>query len=192
MLRLGVVLMLVLFSLGGCKSISRDRSEARQVPRVARDSDSAKARLGWVNLEMPLVVAHDELIGLASAEGFWESTESGKDRQLISPITAKITCERQQMICREVDASVFIGVLQPDLLEYSVSTWNRSGIVADNTDEGSCGIGHRLSIDFKSNSVVVTDYPKKMSKDDDLCRAFQNAGSSALHGGSIVLAPAAE
>ena len=49
--------------------------------------------------------------------------------------------------------------LQAKSTEYSVSTWTRTSIVADNTDANPCGEASRLTIDFKSNSVVVTDYP---------------------------------
>jgi len=65
------------------------------------------------------------------------------------------------MICDESEASVVIlGALSVDLTEFDISGWTRDGIVADGP-EGNCAIGHRLSLDFKSNSVTVTDYPKR-------------------------------
>jgi hypothetical protein len=57
--------------------------------------------------------------------------------------------------------------------------------VADDSDEGECGIAHRLSIDFKSNSVTITDYPKKVSNGQE-CKEFQDANSYALHGGKAI------
>jgi hypothetical protein len=58
---------------------------------------------------------------------------------------------------------VVLGALRADLLEYAITSWTEEGIVVDDTDEGACGIGHRLSLDFKSNSVTVTDYPKRVT-----------------------------
>ena len=65
------------------------------------------------------------------------------------------------MICTESQATVVLGELKADFVEYDISSWTEDGVVADN--EGDCGIGHRLSLDFKSNSVTVTDYPKRYS-----------------------------
>lgn len=138
----------------------------------------------WVKTEIPLNVSKIESIGLVLAEGFWQSTDKSSDKQLISPIAVKIECSRDQNVCRESDATVLVGILQPSTSEFSISTWNHDGIVTDDADEGNCAIGHRLSIDFKSNSVIVTDYPKKVSGSD--CKAFQNANSYALHGGQIM------
>jgi hypothetical protein len=134
--------------------------------------------------EIPLSVSHDEKYGWASTEGFWKATETSKDKQLVAPIVAKIVCTRDERICKESDATLFISLLQPDSHEYSISSWTRDGIVADDNDEGECAIGHRLSIDFNTKSVVVTDYPKKLGGDAS-CKAFQTANSYALHGGSV-------
>jgi hypothetical protein len=103
----------------------------------------------------------------------------------VSQIAAKIECGREEHICREYDATLFMGALAPESHEYEISSWTGGGIVADDTDEGNCGIGHRLSIDFGSNSVTVTDYPKKVVNNDS-CKAFQNANSYSLHGGSLI------
>jgi hypothetical protein len=142
--------------------------------------------LGWTKTEIPLKVYDEESIGWASAEGFWKSTDSGEDKQLVGQIAAKIVCNRDEGICRESDATIFMGILSPDSHEYAISTWTRAGIVADDTDEGTCAIGHRLSIDFKNNSVIVTDYPKKMGG-NEFCKAFQNANSYSLRGGQLML-----
>ncbi len=149
----------------------------------------------WVRMEVPLHVGHDESIGWASAEGFWQSTSSSKDMQLAYPIAAKITCDRDEKICREVDACLltFIlpgGSLHADSADYTVSTWSGTGIVADDIDPSPCGIAHRLTIDFKSNSVIVTDYPTKTNVPKSCNKASQNADSYALHGGAWVVMPA--
>jgi hypothetical protein len=137
-----------------------------------------------VKSESPLSVLHDESIGWVSAKGFWQSTDPSSDKQLAEQIAAKIECSRDEKVCRESDATVFMGLVDPDSNEYAISSWTSSGIVADDTNEGPCAIGHRLSIDFKSNSVVVTDYPKKLGGSND-CAPFQTANSYSLHGGAL-------
>lgn len=148
----------------------------------------------WVKTETSLEVFHFKSrrssYETADAQGFWQSTSTSKDKQLVFPIAVKISCDRGEKVCREVDAAVQLGILEPILLEYEVSTWTGTGIVADDVDEGECGIGHRLAIDFKGNSVTVTDYPKKLSSTAN-CKPFQDASSYALHGGQIMLYPPA-
>jgi hypothetical protein len=152
-----------------------------------------EARAKWTKTEIPLKVYRHEApggYGHASAEGFWQSTSPSKGRQLLFPIAVKISCERGEHTCREADAIVQLGILKSELLEYDISAWTEAGIVADDSDEGACGIAHRLSIDFKDNSVTVTDYPKKVNN-DELCKGFQDANSYALHGGQLMLYPPA-
>jgi hypothetical protein len=162
------------------------RSESNTVPA----DDGPR----WTKVETPLTVYHHKTptnnSDYASAEGFWQSTSSSKDKQSVFPIAIKISCDRYSKTCREAEATVAFGVLKPDLIEFAISSWTDSGIVADDTDEGSCSIGHRLSIDFKSNSVTVTDYSKKVS-DNPLCKGFQDATSYVLQGGELVLYPPA-
>lgn len=139
-----------------------------------------------VKSERPLEISHHEYgdDGTASADGFWVSTDTSKDNQLAEQIAVNITCSRAENVCRETDAVLFGGILQPQSEEYQISKWNRTGIIADDTDEGPCGIGHRLSINFPNNSVTVTDYPKKVGERAD-CKPFQTANSYSLHGGYI-------
>jgi hypothetical protein len=144
----------------------------------------------WTKAEIPLTVYRHENWGYVSAEGFWQATNQTKDKQLIFPIAVKIRCDRNEKICREADAAVQFGILKSDLLEYEISSWSDAGIVADDSDEGECGIAHRLSVDFKSNSITITDYPKKVSNTEQ-CKGFQDANSYALHGGQLMLYPPA-
>jgi hypothetical protein len=141
----------------------------------------------WAKIGTPLKVFDHEDVGYASTEGFWQSTSSTKDKQLVYPIAVKITCTRASMTCDESEASVVIlGALSADLTEFDISSWTKDGIVADGP-EGNCAIGHRLSLDFNSNSVTVTDYPKRVLDGD--CMPFQDANSYALHGGYLMLRP---
>ena len=82
-------------------------------------------------------------------------------------------------------------MLEPGTEEYEILSWTDRGIVADEAGSGRCGIGHKLSIDFATNSIVVTDYPTKVDNSNPKnpllsCKAFQNANSYALRGGSLI------
>jgi hypothetical protein len=151
----------------------------------------ADEALKWTKVETPLSVYHHESrapnSGYAGAEGFWQSTSSSKDKQLAFPMAVSINCTQNNMACTESQATVVLGLLKADLVEYEISSWTKDGVVADN--EGSCGIGHRLSLDFKSNTVTVTDYPKRVLGGD--CQPFQDANSYILHGGGLMLSPPA-
>jgi hypothetical protein len=147
----------------------------------------------WTKTKVPLTVIHNDQPGIAYAhvEGYWVSTDPSPDKQLVGQTAVEIECTRDDHICRENDASMFMGMLKPDSEEYEISSWTNSGIEADDSGEGNCGIGHRLSIDFATNSVVVTDYPTKIDNGKSgplsaTCKAFQNANSYALHGGSWI------
>lgn len=187
MKHIGLITGVVCIFAGICGALSRHPAP----PNTVR-ADEARAK--WIKMETPLTVFHVESAahswGSASAQGFWQSTSTSKDKQLVFPIAVKISCDRGEKICRETYATVQLGVLSADSTEYEVSSWNEKGVIADDTDEGECGIAHRLSIDFKSNSVTVTDYPKKINS-SQTCKVFQDANSYALHGGQLMLYPPA-
>jgi hypothetical protein len=139
-----------------------------------------------VRNEMPLKVYHYDYSDFktVSAEGFWVSTDTSKDKQLVQQIAAKIDCDSSERTCKEHDAELFRGLLHPESEEYKVTKWDGTGVVADDDEGGNCNLGHRLAVDFASNSIVVTDYPLKTGGRAD-CKAFQKANSYSLHGGSI-------
>jgi hypothetical protein len=173
---------LALLFLLGC-SRGNGRADSNGVVHAA-EAPPAK----WVKNEIPLTVFRDEGrgYGSASARGFWQSTSADKGKQLAWPIAVKIECDREAKVCREADATVQLGLLEPELVEYEISSWNGSGILADDTEE--CN-RHSLAIDFKTNSVTVTDYPIK--KGDSVCKPLHDANSYALHGGQLQLYPPA-
>ncbi len=138
----------------------------------------------WFKTEISLAVNYDDR--RINAEGFWQSTSTNKNKQLVFPIAAKISCDREKKICIEADAIVQLGILQSELIEYQISSWNRAGILADDTD--TC-TRHSLAIDFKGNSITVTDYPIKIN--DPSCKPFNEANSYTLHGGQLMLYPPA-
>jgi hypothetical protein len=139
-----------------------------------------------VKNDIPLTVYHNTYRGLetVSAEGFWVATDASKDKQLVQQIAVKLDCDSSEKMCREHDAELFGGLLQAESVEYAVSKWDGAGVVADGPEQGKCGIGQRLSIDFATNSVMVTDYPTKAGGGTD-CKPFQTANSYSLHGGGI-------
>lgn len=181
------LLTLSLLCLLGCNWSAGGSANKSDVVHAAEAPPSK-----WVTTEFHLTVYHHKPpYESASAQGFWQSTSSSKDKQLVWPIAVKLSCDHDEKVCREADASVQLGILQSDVLEYEISSWTDVGIIADDTDEGACGVGHRLAIDFKSNSVTVTDYPKKINATNPLCKAAQDANSYALHGGQLMLYPPA-
>ena len=144
----------------------------------------------WTKTEIPLRVFHEKIGAYESARasGFWQTTSGSKDKQLVFPIAVEIACDHDEKVCREADATVEMGILRSEMLEYDVTSWTDDGIVADDSDEGDCGIGHRLAVNFSSNSVTATDYPKKVSNDPN-CKALQDASSYSLRGGQLMLYP---
>jgi hypothetical protein len=142
----------------------------------------------WYVTEIPLTVSHYELPGYeyASADGFWKSTSTSKDKQLMDVIAVKLSCVREEQKCREADASMFMGIMEAQLSDYDITSWTKDGIVADDSDK--CN-RHTLAIDFKANSVTVTDYPLKQSGGNSVCKPLHDAYSYALHGGQLQLFP---
>jgi hypothetical protein len=121
----------------------------------------------WTKVEIPLKVYRHSYgkYGSVSAEGFWQSTSEAKDKQLVFPIAVKISCYSAEKVCRETEASVTLGILQSDLLEYDISSWDDEGVVADDTDEG------------------------KSVTNSERCKPFQDANSYSLHGGQLMVYP---
>jgi hypothetical protein len=123
------------------------------------------------------------------ADGMWYATSSIRDKQLIAPIAVKIECGKSAATCREIDATIALGILHPDMTEYAISIWNTQRIVAENSNEGPCKITHRLVVDFKSKTVTLTDLPSQV--DTSECKRYRDANSYILHGGQVMLVPPA-
>ena len=116
-----------------------------------------------VNSPYPLQVSHYEYgrYAHASAEGYWKEMDDSPGKKLVSNVAVSLSCDRDELLCKESQALVFGGLVKPSLVEYKVSSWTAERIVADNDDDSSsrCPMGHRLTVDLKRNSVVVVDYP---------------------------------
>ncbi len=170
-----LILALGCMQIGASKSNSPHRDESAQPP-------------SWYVTDIgEQVVEDDGADGIVSADGMWYSTGSSKSDQLIAPIAVKILCSRTMNACRESDATIAMGILQPDWTEYAVSVWNRDRIVAEDANQGPCRISHRLVVDFKSRTVALTDFPSQVTS--SACKYYRNAKSYILHGGQAMLIP---
>jgi len=136
----------------------------------------------------PLRVSHFEYgqYAHALAEGYWKEMDDSPGKKLISNVAVSLSCDKGERLCKESQASIFGGLVSANLVEYKISTWTADRIVADNDDDSSnrCPTGHRLTVDFKSNSVIVVDYPTT-SSDKPECKAINSASSYSLQGGTI-------
>jgi hypothetical protein len=119
----------------------------------------------------PLQVSHYEYgqYGHASVEGYWKEMDDSPGKKLIGHVAVSLTCDRDERRCNESQAS-----------------WTTTGIVADTDDDDltTCRVAHRLTVDFKSNTVIVVDYLKSGS-DKPECKALSSPNSYALQGGSM-------
>jgi hypothetical protein len=78
------------------------------------------------------------------------------------------------------------GLLRPSLQEYDITSWTADGISADQRE--LCGVGYRLRLDFKGNSVTRTPYPMKGGGS---CSILHDPEAYLLRGGGLVLSPEA-
>ena len=127
----------------------------------------------------PLTVSHYEYwqYANASAEGYWKEMDDSPGKKLVGNVAVSIGCDREERLCKESQALVFGGLVKPDLVEYKVSSWTATGIVAETDDDGGftqCPMEHRLT---------VVDYAK--TPDKQKCAAESSPNSYTLQGGSI-------
>lgn len=166
----------------GCKSHPKTNGQT--------SAHASEGMPSWYVTDTGLKVVNDGgSDGFVLADGFWQPTSSIRDKQLIEPIAVKLSCKEWEKKCKEADAALSMGILQPGFTEYAISTWTKDQIVATDSDEGPCKVSHQLVIDFKSRSVMLTDLPSQV--DTAQCRLFRDANSYALHGGQIMLFPSA-
>jgi hypothetical protein len=137
----------------------------------------------------PLDVTHTESgrNSYASTDGYWKATDGSHGKKFDSNVAVKLSCDHGELLCKESQASIFAGVIQADLVEYKVSSWTADGVVAENDDDDSskCPLGHRLTIDFKSNSVIEVDSLKTAKPE---CEGVSRADSYTLLGGRAEIA----
>jgi len=176
--------LIPLFTL--CIAFSAQQAQENSKPTKPAPVKEQK----WYTTGIPLRVDHDKLPGheTADAEGFWKPISTSKEKQLVDVIAVRIECVREDGVCREADASMgLFGILEVQMSTYDITSWTEGGVVSDDVDQ--CN-RHTLAINFKSNSVTVTDYPLKSAGDDSvLCKPLHDAFSYALHGGQWQLFP---
>jgi hypothetical protein len=131
----------------------------------------------------PLNVTHAESgrNSYASADGYWKAMDNRPGKSFESNVAAKLSCDRGELLCKESEASILISI-EANLIEYKVSSWTADGVVAENDDDDSskCPLAHRLTIDFKGNSVIEVDSPKTAKPE---CEGVSGATSYTLQGG---------
>jgi hypothetical protein len=172
-----------LLSAIGCRQGSSKGSDMTVAHAAEQHPSWYITDLGTKVIDLP------ELFSGISVDGMWYATSSIRDKQLIAPIAVKIDCSRPVKICRENDATVAMGILRPDTTDYTISIWNRDQLIAEDTDDGKCKITHRVVMDFKSQTVTLTDLPSQI--DSKECKLYQDANSYILHRGQVMLFPPA-
>ena len=178
-----VCLLLLLTLLVGCKH--------QPEGKATESSQTHAASLRWTVMDFGTEVVqypYPTTDGDLSVDGFWVPTSATKEKQLPLPLAVKIECDRSERVCREIGAQVSFGVLVPSETVYEISSWTGSGIVADN-NYAICSTRHRLTVDFRSKTVSVVDYPTAATATDKnpLCDAFKDSSSYVLHDGAISL-----
>jgi hypothetical protein len=171
-----------------CSALNAQQDGAPHAPTGAKPAPVKEQK--WYATEIPLTVDRLKLPGheTVDAEGFWKPISASKDKQLADVVAVRIECIREEAVCREADASMLLGVLSVQVNTYDITSWTESGVVADN-DADQCN-RHTLAINFKGNSVIVTDYPLKQTGENSvLCKPLHDAYSYALHGGQWQLFP---
>jgi hypothetical protein len=157
--------------------------------QTAQPKDTPSAPYWYITDTGTKVLLDDGIDGAVFIDGMWYATSTIRDKQLIAPIVVRIECGKSAATCREIDATVAMGFLKPDMTEYAISVWDAERIVAEDADEGPCKITHRLVVSFKSKTVTLTDLPSQV--DTKECNSYRDANSYILHGGQVMLFPPA-
>jgi hypothetical protein len=157
---------------------------------LAAVASTTTAQSRWIKSDAPLKIERSQP-GYVRTDGYWLLLSSDPKNQIAWPTVVHLNCDRSEKTCIETYASVENGVLKVDSSEYRISRWDQNGVEADGLNEGLCDIGHRLVLDYKTNSVTLTDYPKHTST-NDLCKAVQQPNTYVLQGGKLSLNPAPE
>ncbi len=122
------------------------------------------------------------------ARGKWNPTETKAGVARARLPLVEIHCFKNQSFCMQATASVHDNEPGLAVQYYQVVRWDKGGIVAENEDF-SCTT-NQIKINFKDNSVLAVDSPRKTGKVLDACKDLAHAISYTLIGeGSGVAAP---
>ncbi len=123
-----------------------------------------------------------------AASGRWKS-----DSAMVKPGDAasqvEIECDKKISLCAVVEGKIPGGAygnlftrLDVNPVHYTIVKWDATGLVAQ-TSARDCVMG-RLTIDFKTKSVTMTEVPKGKTSDSDedneFCRVFTKTVTSRL------------
>jgi hypothetical protein len=121
-----------------------------------------------------------------AASGRWKS-----DSAMVKPGDAssqvEIECDKKISLCAVVEGKIPGGGygnlftrLDVNPVHYTITKWDAAGLVAQ-TSARDCVMG-RLTIDFKTKSVTMTEMPKGKGSDEDneFCRVFTKTVTSRL------------
>jgi hypothetical protein len=118
--------------------------------------------------------------GAFIARGKWNPTENKASDGLDHLPLVEIHCFKAQNYCMQATASVHGDEPGLAVQYYQVTHWDRNGILADNEDF-SCTT-NEIKINFKDNSVLAVDSPKKTGNTMDACKDLAHAISYTLIG----------
>jgi hypothetical protein len=121
-----------------------------------------------------------------AASGRWKS-DSANVKPGDASSQVEIECDKKISLCAVVEGKLPPGVygnlftrLDVSPVHYTITKWDAAGLVAQ-TSARDCVTG-RLTIDFKTRSVTMTEMPKKNDSDEDneFCRVFTKTVTSRL------------
>jgi hypothetical protein len=121
-----------------------------------------------------------------AASGRWKS-DSANVKPGDASSQVEIECDKKISLCAVVEGKLPPGNygnlftrLDVNPIHYTITKWDATGLVAQ-TSARDCVTG-RLTIDFRTKSVMMTEMPKGKGSDEDneFCRVFTKTVTSRL------------
>jgi hypothetical protein len=121
-----------------------------------------------------------------AASGRWKS-DSANVKPGDASSQVEIECDKKISLCAVVEGKLPPGTygnlftrLDVSPVHYTITKWDAAGLVAQ-TSARDCVTG-KLTIDFKTRSVTMTEMPKGTGSDEDneFCRVFTKTVTSRL------------
>jgi hypothetical protein len=121
-----------------------------------------------------------------AASGRWKS-DSANVKPGDASSQVEIECDKKISLCAVVEGKLPPGNygnlftrLDVNPIHYTITKWDAAGLVAQ-TSARDCVTG-RLTINFKTKSVTMTEMPKGKGSDEDneFCRVFTKTVTSRL------------
>jgi hypothetical protein len=121
-----------------------------------------------------------------AASGRWKS-DSANVKPGDASSQVEIECDKKISLCAVVEGKLPPGTygnlftrLDVSPVHYTITKWDATGLVAQ-TSARDCVTG-KLTIDFKTRSVTMTEMPKGSGSEEDneFCRVFTKTVTSRL------------